>query len=67
MGMCRWMGIDYNGVAFSTKFPTELLEWGHKLSGMWSPHTTTEKLKNGSNRVGSGKATHNGNKVRLFK
>ena len=35
MGMCRWMGwhfhywfdyFDYNGVAFSTEFPTELLE-----------------------------------------
>ena len=37
MGMCRWMGshfhdwIDYNGVAFSTEFPTELPEWGRKL------------------------------------
>ena len=37
MGMCRWMGwhshdwIDYNGVVFSTEFPTELLEWGGKL------------------------------------
>ena len=36
MGMCRWTWshfydwIDYNGVAFSTGFPTELLEWGHK-------------------------------------
>ena len=41
MGMCRWMGsyfhdwIDYNGVSFSTKFPSELLEWGRKLSGFW--------------------------------
>ena len=41
MGMCRPVGshfhdlIDYNGVAFSTEFPTELLEWGHKLSGFW--------------------------------
>ena len=31
MGMCRWMGshfhdwIDYNGVAFSTKFLTDLI------------------------------------------
>ena len=31
MGMCCWLGshshdwIDYNGVAFSTEFPTELL------------------------------------------
>ena len=30
MGMCRWMGsyfpdwIDYNGIAFSTEFPTEV-------------------------------------------
>ena len=38
MGMCRRMWspfhdwIDYNGVASSTKFPTELLEWGRKLS-----------------------------------
>ena len=34
--MRRWMvshfydWIDYNGVAFSTEFPAELLEWGHK-------------------------------------
>ena len=41
MGMCRWMGsyfhdwIDYNGVAFLTEFPTELLEWGFKLPGFW--------------------------------
>ena len=41
MGVCRWMGshfyywIDYNGVAFSTESPTELLEWGRKLSGVW--------------------------------
>ena len=32
MGMCHWMEwhfhdwIDYNGVAFSTEIPTELLE-----------------------------------------
>ena len=39
--MCDWMGshfhdcIDCNGVAFSTDIPTELLEWGRKLSGFW--------------------------------
>ena len=39
MGMCRWMGshfhnwICHNGVAFSTDFSTELLEWGRKLLG----------------------------------
>ena len=27
--------IDYNGIAFSTEFPTELLELGRKLSGFW--------------------------------
>ena len=27
--------IDCNGVAFSTDFPTELLEWGRKLSKFW--------------------------------
>ena len=38
MDMCRWMGshfhnwIDYNGIAFSTESPTELLEWGRKLN-----------------------------------
>ena len=41
MGMHRWMGLyfcgwtDYHGVAFSTEFPTEVLEWGQKLSGFW--------------------------------
>ena len=41
MGMCRWMWsyfhgwINNNGVAFLTEFPTELLEWGRKLSGFW--------------------------------
>ena len=41
MGMCRLVGshfhhwISYNGVAFSTEFPTELLEWGRKLSAFW--------------------------------
>ena len=41
MGMCRRVGshfhdwIDYNGVALSTEFLTELLEWGRKLSGFW--------------------------------
>ena len=41
MGMCCWMGshfhdfIDYNDVAFSTEFPTELLEWGRTLSAFW--------------------------------
>ena len=41
IGMRRWMGrnfhdwIDYNGVAFSTEFPTELLEWDRKLSGFY--------------------------------
>lgn len=41
MAIWRWIGshfhdwIDCNGVASSTKFPTELLEWGRKLSGFW--------------------------------
>ena len=41
IGMCCWMGShfhdwnDSNGVAFSTEFPTELLEWGRKLSAFW--------------------------------
>ena len=41
MGMCCWMDlhfydwIDYNVIAFSTEFPTELLELGRKLSGFW--------------------------------
>ena len=36
LGMCRWMGshfhnwTDYNGVTFLV----ELLEWGHKFSGL---------------------------------
>ena len=39
MGMCRWLGshfhdwIDYNEVAFSREFPTELQEWGRRFSG----------------------------------
>ena len=43
--MCCWLGsyfhdwIDYNGVAFSTEFPTELLKWGRKLSGFWGTKT----------------------------
>ena len=41
IGMCCWMGShfhdwnDSNGVVSSTEFPTELLEWGRKLSAFW--------------------------------
>lgn len=48
MGMCHWMeshfhdSINYNGVAYSTEFLTELLESGSKLldfveknTGLW--------------------------------
>ena len=28
-------GFTNNGVAFSTEFPVELLEWGRKLPGVW--------------------------------
>lgn len=56
MGMCHRMGshfhfwIDYNEVAFSTEFPTELLECGCKLSGFWEEKCWLVGFKNGKIR-----------------
>ena len=56
MGMCRSMGshfhdwISYSGVAFSTELPTELLEWGRKLSGFWEEKFWLVRFKNGNIR-----------------
>ena len=53
--MCRWIGshfhdwIDYKRVAFSTEFPTELLEC-RKLSGFWEEKCWLVGFKNGKIR-----------------